>query len=442
MGSIDQVSLGESYRPWRDKLDIIEESSSMEFILDTNMDAQPVNKRQYLLADKEFDHRTIAQKISGFIQTLFNELKFHFSALKYYLRCGDADYAKFDLQSGSYKDTKFTSCGRGLYVMIHDVMGHPSIWHKQIEQVRLDASPLCARFIPFIPNQGNCNLETAADPILNKIIEYTKMYPERPICLLGTGYGATLCHYIETQLREKAPGARVMLSSVAGVHLGSGKMNLVNRIISLLTLGLYKRYTVVVREYLTPESAASKALLDRVNAPLGDNTRKFVYHASCDDTLVPIGSALPLMEHEHVTFHHIMSDAGHRSFVGEVADKQVQGCMMWMNEQNAAYSRDELQVKVQEILKRKGKQKDVQVDVVNKDVCMEELDTTVQPDVKNALELMAAEIRQKLKSKPQEQVGLTDAAIKALIKKKRGDKPFIPNAFVRSLPLPSSFALA
>jgi len=298
-----------------------------------------VGNDAYIYTEKEIDCRKTSKKIKSFIISVIHAIGFQLGVKKYMRKHGVSDFDQIDMKPGikdPYHSKQWKPKTEGLFVMMHGLMGHPSIWHNQITKLK-ETMPNCERFVPFVSKQGNCGLEEAGRPILNKIVEYTKANPGKPICLLGVSNGATLCHYIETELRKEVPGASVMVSSVAGVHYGSKKIDLANRI---------RLHNPAIRKRLAFASAEAKKLLDAVKQPLGEGKRKFVYFASLADSLAThVGTALPRIGHAD-TSHYVVDEEGHSSIVKRVMDAQLEQCSGWLKEHNLALKMENLHEKI------------------------------------------------------------------------------------------------
>lgn len=215
---------------------------------------------------------------------------------------------------------------RGLCVLLHGLRSHPVAWDPQISLLRKE--PSVEIFAPCVPHKGMCSLEDAAAPILSPIIDYATKNPKKPICILGISNGSRLAMWLEIQLRKQVPTTPVKVSTIAGVHFGSSRMQLLKQV------GVAEYfYPPVLMSELSFGSAKAKQLLQEVLAPLPEQVapRDYEFYATATDMLVPdLGSSLPrLNKGEKI---HILHGHSHDSIVAAVARQQIDSCVEWIKE--------------------------------------------------------------------------------------------------------------
>jgi hypothetical protein len=117
-----------------------------------------------------------------------------------------------------------------------------------------------------------------------------------------------------------------MVSTIAGVHLGSRRMNLLEK------LGLAKWfYPDPLRKELKYGSDKARELLSQLSLPLpvGCAERKYEFYGTLEDISVPdLDSSLPIL---HKGEHRYLIHAyGHGSIVMAVAKQQITSCLYWI----------------------------------------------------------------------------------------------------------------
>ena len=212
---------------------------------------------------------------------------------------------------------------KGLYVLIHGLNGQPSIWNGHIAE--LEKMHHTDLFVPCVPHKGNCSLEEAAIPILNQLLDFIQQHPDKPICLIGVSNGARLALWLEVQLRKKASHTAIKISNIAGVHLGSSRMNFVA---SYRCTRWWFRYKPQTLEELAFNSPKAKQLINAVREPF-EGTRDYEFFASTEDFHIPeTDSSLPNLDKGEK--HHLISGYAHSGIVGGVKKRQLESCHEWM----------------------------------------------------------------------------------------------------------------
>lgn len=275
------------------------------------------------------DHRTCLQKIVDQIFSWLREI--NYSCLYLSQIIADHFKPKFDLPT-SEKSWKKES--KGLYVLIHGLNSHPSLWQKHIQLLNDHTEK--DLFVPYVPFKGNCTLECAAEPLLNVIKNYIKQHPTKPICLIGTSNGGRICTWLETKLRFFSPTTPIKVSTIAAVHFGTSRMNIVKTLhkITGLTLGFHPS---IISDLSFGSKKAQEILKEVLRpAPLGI-IRQFEFFASTEDTQVPeLGSSIPKLGNQFKAIHHVVHGYNHGGIVFGVAHKQLQSCHDWMEMINSS----------------------------------------------------------------------------------------------------------
>lgn len=266
------------------------------------------------------DARSSFLKSIHLIQSVFNEIKY-LLLLGYYRYISSPPQLRLS-------DSAWNEDSEGLIVFIHGLRTDPAAWFAQLSLIPIDTK--IDLFAPVVHQRGMCSLEQAVTPLLPKIKDYTQKHPEKPICLLGTSNGGRIAAWLETELRESSPQTPVKVSSVAGVHFGSSRMALVDK------LGISKWfYPNELRQELNYGSTKAHELLNRVRAPIGPSCapRSYELFATREDLTIPdLDSTLPRLDKGEQ--FHIVHGVGHSSIVSAVAEKQMNSCFAWINSFN------------------------------------------------------------------------------------------------------------
>ncbi len=265
---------------------------------------------------EQYDHRTGIRKVVDFVVSLFRQIQYTFVVLcrRFFLSNPPSYGQKIEWKSDS----------QGLVVLLHGLRNAPAAWYAQLrilkQHERIDV------FAPTVPKRGMCSLEEAASPILPTLLDYVGKNPGKPLCILGVSNGSRIAAWLEIQLRGCASQTPVRVSTIAGVHLGSRRMNLLEK------LGLAKWfYPDVLREELKYGSAKARELLGRLASPLpaGCAARDYEFFASTDDLSVPdLDSSLPTLNKGERSY--IVHGHSHDSIVTAVAERQIASCVRWI----------------------------------------------------------------------------------------------------------------
>lgn len=263
---------------------------------------------------QKYDRRNSTQKIVDIILSFFREA--HYGLIYIANRIfTQFHYPTCDESIQWQKESKV------LYVLIHGYKGHPSVWNNHIRELK--KTPDVDVFAPFVPNKGNCRLEKAAQPILNKILDYMRKYPGKPICLIGLSNGSRIATWLEVQLRSISPQTPIRVSTVAGIHFGTSLMNLVSKF-KILHWFVKK----CIREELAHGSQKACQILDEVLKPSPNIVRAYEFWGSTEDYHVPcLGSSLPLLNKNES--HFVVHGYGHNSILRGIYKQQLLNCESW-----------------------------------------------------------------------------------------------------------------
>ena len=270
------------------------------------------------------DCRSLTTKAFDKLALIQNELSFHISHIPSKIQDSLLGNPEYVIPSGLDNVWKVNS--QGLYVLVHGLKGHPSQWDNQaarLKQLHPEADIRQVR----VPEQGNCKLELASDPIVDMIRDYIKQNPNKPVSLFGVSNGGRIILDTEIQLRDTTTPVRV--SSVAGVLFGSGIMDQLVDHIPVLR----DTYDSNLRQEISYGSDKAKEILNRQRQKLDPQVvREYEMWTSSEDTHVwPYSSALANIEGAS---HHIVRGEGHASILDRVCKEQVSNAIAWMKQQN------------------------------------------------------------------------------------------------------------
>jgi len=270
------------------------------------------------------DQRTLLQKVVDRSLSLLREVSYVYG----FLRGRIIDYFNPSFDRAEIGKTWRTE-SEGLYVLIHGLNGHPVIWQSHIDQLKNDKNK--DLFVPYVPLKGNGPLEEVANPLLKVIEGYASSNHAKPICLIGFSNGGRICTWLETRLRSSAPSTPVRISTIAAVHFGSSRMDLIKRFHKWT--GWHLGYNPSVVNELCFGSEKAKEILKDVSLPLADGViRDFEFFASTEDLRVPeIPSSMPKLGNNLKATNHVVHGYDHNGIVAGVSVNQIQSCKEWMN---------------------------------------------------------------------------------------------------------------
>lgn len=226
----------------------------------------------------------------------------------------------------------------GLAVLFHGLNGQPTLWDAHV--ALLKKTPGIDVFVPQVPDAGHRSLtDDSSYVLLNRIVDWTKKNPGKPVALFGQSNGSRFALLFETWLRERAPGTPVHVSLTAGVMYGTTTVDLTNALLrtnELAVTSLGKLSLVNCME-LGFGSDTARRLVGEARKPLPQGTaeRDYAMYAPLHDMHVPdTGSGLPILVSEgqegKKERHYIVSNYGHNAIVTALAKKQINDCVGWM----------------------------------------------------------------------------------------------------------------
>jgi hypothetical protein len=210
------------------------------------------------------DERSTLQRIDGIIQACFSQIKDLFKRLKHYFYFLNKQEVFIDVtktEEGWKYDPKVlpwanNDYSEGLYVFVHGLRGSRLAWGDYLKELENLPAIHCA--VPAVPEEGNCSLKTAAEPLLALVRNYLNKFPGQPINLIGTSTGGRIISYIETQLTPGEMQNRVLnVASIAGVHRGT---RLVNWLDSWHVLPLARLHPELAKEFCWESEYANNLL--------------------------------------------------------------------------------------------------------------------------------------------------------------------------------------
>lgn len=271
---------------------------------------------------KELDQRALWVKVADAIVSIFRELVFLLSLL---FRAVYRALYEVKEMPASMKIIQQPE-SQGLMVFVHGLRSFPEIWSNQLSF--LEQQPVDI-FVPHVPEKGMCSLEEAVAPIYPLIRDYAQQNPQKPISLLAHSNGSRIVSLMDKYLREDAPQSPVRVSAIAGVILGSSRMDQIDR------FGIASYFYPQIANELKYGSVTARALLESLAAPLPDGCapRSYEFFATPEDFSVPdLDSSLPLLNKGER--YHFIPGHSHNSIVAAVAEEQMRACLEWTNSLN------------------------------------------------------------------------------------------------------------
>jgi hypothetical protein len=291
------------------------------------------NKEYGIRSEEEFkkhDQRTYPQIVSDFLDAQKHGIEYQSSSI----------YKRIDTAISGIKPPQFddkTEIGRtnakGLIVLFHGLNGQPTLWNTHLDSLKeyLDVDSITLG----VPEEGVCSLEDGRfESLLERIIDWTKRNPLKPIAFFGQSNGSRVAAYFETLMRQHAPQTPVHVSLTGAVLFGSV---MVSKTAIDVLADLKSSYNVY--KDLSFGSEVAKQLLQAVREPLKEGVapRHYVMYAPYHDHLVhSTGSALPIINPAKQTSkteqHYIVYNYGHNAIPLGVREKQIHKCIKWMNQ--------------------------------------------------------------------------------------------------------------
>lgn len=259
-----------------------------------------------------------------------------------------AQYTK--LQAPKFDDTTpvgtdFKVDKLGLALLFHGLNGQPSVWDNHISLLKKNELDIYA---PEVPDGGHKSIEDETSYILlNRIVDWTKRNPGKPICIFGQSNGSRLALLFEVWLRTKAPETPVYVSLTAGVLFGTSGANVTNNLLrtdgsnSSIISGMISQENGLELPF---GSDMARKLVGEARKPLEKGTaeRHYCLYAPllpAIDLFVPdTGSSLPILVPDEQTSksekHYLIPNHGHNAMVTVIAERQVAECLEWLKSKN------------------------------------------------------------------------------------------------------------
>lgn len=224
-----------------------------------------------------------------------------------------------------YADPVWRDKSAGLYVLVHGLEAHPSEWNERIEMLTKNANSYDI-YVPAVPKAGNCSIEEASNPIVAKVLTYTKEFPLQPIFVIAESNGGRIATAIDVRLRKEAPTNPMKISTIAGVHFGTSMIDFTQRHSKLKGL-----VSPVIAKELAYGSQTARDLIDAVQkVDLKDPPRSYQIYAGTEDWLVP-DLALMKLPHRIPAEYQIVHGYGHLTMMDSMVQAQMRAAKTWMS---------------------------------------------------------------------------------------------------------------
>lgn len=290
------------------------------------------DNEEYGIRSKEefekYDKRTIPQMGLDFLDAQKHGIAYQSSSISKRIAATISEIKppQFDDKSEIGKTN-----AKGLIILFHGLNGQPTLWNDHLDS--LSKYPDFDSIALAVPEAGVCSLEdTRFESLLERIVDWTKRNPLKPVAFFGQSNGSRVAANFETLLREHAPKTPVHVSLTGAVLFGSEMVSKTN--IDILA-ELKSGYNVY--KDLSYGSEMSKRLLKAVREPLKEGVapRYYVMYAPYHDHHVySPGSALPIInpskQSSKTEKHYMIYNYGHNSIPLGVREKQIQKCIKWM----------------------------------------------------------------------------------------------------------------
>lgn len=221
-----------------------------------------------------------------------------------------------------YENPVWRDKSAGLYVLIHGLEAHPSEWNERIELLTKHANAYDI-YAPSVVKAGNCSLKEASNPIVKKVISYAKEFPLNPIFVIGESNGGRIATVIDIELRKQAPTNPMKISTIAGVHFGTSRVNFSQK----YKLNLISDVVSSELSYGSPTARKLINALQTVNPK--DPPRSYEIFAGTEDWLVP-DLALMKLPQQIPTEYHIIHRFGHLTMMHGIVQQQMNAADIWM----------------------------------------------------------------------------------------------------------------
>ena len=199
----------------------------------------------------------------------------------------------------SYTSTStFNTDKEGLIVYIHGLGSNPKIGESlYAQEIEKQAPNKYDIWVPNVVKKGNCSLEEAATPILERVRKYIEENPGKPVQLIGHSNGGRIAGYIDTHTRDMNVNMRV--TGIAGVFGGTNIVTL-GKVLGLANFFICK----TLASELKTNSKVCKELVQGMREKVENGSRTYTFYTTIDDIAIPnYNSCLPKINQneEHIT---------------------------------------------------------------------------------------------------------------------------------------------
>ena len=179
------------------------------------------NPQKISYNNPELNNRSRSRIVTSYILAKIREVGYYFS-----FGCSlISPFNSFRKYYSVSPENSWKEDNQGLYLLIHGLMGHPSIWNSHLAKLH-QIHPEAEIKAPFVAHKGNCSLEEASASLLKMVKDYAKRNSGKPICLIGVSNGARIAAYLETTLRKEDLNPKIKVSAIAGPFLGTKVINI------------------------------------------------------------------------------------------------------------------------------------------------------------------------------------------------------------------------
>lgn len=183
---------------------------------------------------------------------------------------------------------------QGLFFFVHGYGGSPQRWSGYLQESHKKI-PEAHALAPYVPERGNCPLETAGKPLLEIVQNYVNKYPAKPLYLFGFSNGARLVTYIESRLQLPQKSSLTVVS-IAGAHFGSQVVNTMVKIRMADLFGMHQDLRRELRYYSTTSQELLKQR-EKAYEQREDIQASHIFYASTEDEAIqPVTAALPAIQ--------------------------------------------------------------------------------------------------------------------------------------------------
>lgn len=310
----------------------------------TNAQGRPVIRSEREMRQR-YDQRTRSQKRIDLAVSIITEL-WAYGRLGFNQAIDAVGLSHFQYDDLSKKKV-WKDQSKGLFVLIHGLKGHPSVFNPQLYE--LEKKTEYDVLVPYLPHGGWCYIEDASEDILDVIIDYyifhSKKEPDRkvppPLSIMTFSLGSPISTDLEFKLRSLFPTLAIKISTIAPPHNGSKFINFMERRVGLAECCLHP----VTCEELEHKSKTTHDLLERAATPLAPGTiRSRDTFLSTEDMLMgySLSTSAPDLGDDNLEAGvvRVKHGKGHNGLVKDVADEQVKLCLDFMERHQPKQKKD------------------------------------------------------------------------------------------------------